>query len=150
MSVNITLAKEMAHLTCDLARTCSEKENHFASMFNLTPAEFRCLRLFEETRSISVKELGKLMDLTPGRITHIITSLEAKNFVIRSNDPKDKRNIIVTITNKSLPFIKNVTDSHVHIHKEILEKIAPDKRQYVISAMGEVLKALQEWNESTK
>lgn len=150
MSVNINLAKEMAHLTCDLARTCSEKENYFASMFNLTPAEFRCLRLFEEQKSISVKELCKLMDLTPGRITHIISSLETKNFVSRANDPKDKRNIIVTITSKSLPFIKNVTDSHVSIHKEILGRIAPDKREAVISAMGELLSALQEWNNSTK
>ena len=150
MSVDINLAKEMAYLTCDLARTCSEKENHFASMFNLTPAEFRCLRLFEEKKSISVKELGKVMDLTPGRITHIITSLEAKNFVVRSNDQKDKRNIIVTLTNKSVPFLKNVTESHVNIHKEILEKIPQDKRDAVISAMGEVLQALRKWSEESR
>lgn len=150
MSVNIILAKEMANLTCNLARACGEKENYFASMFNLTPAEFRCLRLFEDKNSMTVKELGQIMELTPGRITHIITSLEAKNFVKRTSDPKDKRNIIVSLTNKSVPFIKNVTDSHVKIHKEILERIPVDKREDVISAMGEVVKALQEWNESSK
>jgi len=150
MSITIILAKEMANLTCHLARACSEKENYFASMFNLTPAEFRCLRLFEDQNTLTVKELGKVMELTPGRITHIITSLEAKNFVKRTSDQKDKRNIIVTLTNKSQPFIKNVTDSHVKIHKEILDRIPADKREDVISAMGEVVKALQEWNESTK
>lgn len=150
MSVNINLAKEMANLTCHLARTCSEKENYFAAMFNLTPAEFRCLRLFEDQNTMTIKELGKVMELTPGRITHIITSLEAKNFVKRTSDKKDKRNIIVTLTSKSLPFIKNVTDSHVKIHKDILEKIPSDKREAVISAMGEVVKALTEWNQSTK
>ncbi|MBU2493916.1 MAG: MarR family transcriptional regulator [Bacteroidetes bacterium] len=147
MSININLAKEMAHLTCDLARTCSEKENYFASMFNLTPAEFRCLRLFEDRNSMTIKELCRLMELTPGRITHILTSLEAKNFITRASDKQDKRNIIVTLTNKSLPFIKNVSDSHVKIHKEILEKIPQDKRDDVISALSEVLKALQEWNK---
>ena len=150
MTVNINLAKEMAHLTCNLARTCNEKENHFASMFNLTPAEFRCLRLFEEQTSMTIKDLGSMMELTPGRITHILTSLESKNFVKRSSDPKDKRNIIVMLTSKSQPFIKNVTDSHIKIHKEILERIPSDKREAVISAMDEVVKALKDWNESSK
>lgn len=96
---------------------------------------------------MTIKELCRLMELTPGRITHILTSLEAKNFITRASDKKDKRNIIVTLTNKSLPFIKNVSDSHVKIHKEILEKIPQDKRDDVISALSEVLKALQEWNK---
>ena len=82
MEVETNLAELMADLTCDLAKTCSEKENYFASMFNLTPAEFKCLRLFKHEKSISVKELGKMMDLTPGRITHITSSLEKKNFIL--------------------------------------------------------------------
>ncbi|MCF8418478.1 MAG: MarR family transcriptional regulator [Melioribacteraceae bacterium] len=142
------LAAEMADLTCKLARTCNEKENYFASMFNLTPAEFKCLKLFEDTQSLSIKEIAGAMNLTPGRITHILTSLENKNFVERKIDMTDKRNIIVHLTNKSGPFIKNLNESHIKIHKEILENIDEDKREYVIGALGDIYAALKTWGEN--
>ena len=74
-------AELMANLTCELARTCTNKEHFFASKFNLTPAEFRCLRLFRESSTVPIKQIAIQMNLTPGRITHILTSLEAKKYI---------------------------------------------------------------------
>ncbi len=144
------LSEEMAELTSELARTCNEKENSFAAMFNLTPAEFKCLRLFTNKSFISIKELSQLMKLTPGRITHILTSLEGKSFVIRKVDQRDKRNIIVHLTNNSTPFIKNLNENHIKIHKEILAKIDPDKRELVLSAIADVINALKSWSDEHK
>ncbi|MFH1194747.1 MAG: MarR family transcriptional regulator [bacterium] len=141
-------AKEMADLTCELARICSQKEQHFASMFNITPAEFRCLRLFTFKKQISIKEILQELVLTPGRITHILTSLEEKNFVTRSMDPTDKRNIIVELTPRSEPFIKNIYESHINIHQEILEKIDVDKRDFILTSIQDLITALKSWNES--
>lgn len=143
----IDLAEEMSYLTCELARTCNQKENHFASMFNLTPAEFRALRLFKDKKTLSIKEISEKVNLTPGRITHILTSLEAKKFITRRIDKDDKRNVIVDLTSKSEPFIKNLSASHVKLHDEILRKIKPENREVVMRSMGEVINALQNWNE---
>ena len=139
------LAESMSVLTCELARTCSEKENYFASMFNLTPAEFKCLKLFNEKSMMSIKEIAYYMSITPGRITHILTSLENKKFITRKIDPKDKRNVQVHLTGKSIPFIKNLNENHIKIHEEILERIDPDKRELVVSLMGDLLHALKDW-----
>lgn len=141
------MAEQMSFLTCELSRTCNQKENHFASMFNLTPAEFRCLRLFKEKNSLSIKEISQQVNLTPGRITHILTSLEAKKFITRRIDEEDKRNVIVDLTAKSEPFIKNLNESHVKLHDEIIRKIKPDMRQTVLTSMQEVVNALSHWNE---
>lgn len=144
----IKLSEKMADLTCELAQTCNEKENYFASTFNLTPAEFKCLRLFTKNDSLSIKIISNLMKLTPGRITHILTSLEEKNLIERELDPLDRRNVIVSITSSSKPFIKNLNENHVKLHTEILNKIDPDKREFVIEAMNDVIKALKKWSES--
>lgn len=144
------LAEKMAVLTCEMAKTCNEKENQFASLFNLTPAEFKCLRLFTYTKSLPIKDLCHEMNITPGRITHILTSLEGKKFITRSVDPLDKRNVIVTLTSKSEPFIKNINKNHIKIHKEILKRIDPDKRDDVILAMKQVIAALKDWSDSQK
>lgn len=144
------LAEEMAKLTCELAKTCNEKENNFASMFELTPAEFKCLRLFTQKNVLSIKELTFKLGLTPGRITHILTSLEAKKYVIRKIDPTDKRNIQVFLTPKSEPFIKDINEKHIKIHEDILDKIAHEKQESIISAMKEVIVALNLWNKQVQ
>lgn len=141
------LAEEMANITCELAKTCTAKENYFAALFNLTPAEFKCLRLFTNKKVLSIKEITFQLQITPGRITHILTSLETKKFVTRKIDPTDKRNVLVYLTPKSEPFIRNLNDNHIKLHEDILEKIDPEKREIVISAMKDVIVALNLWSK---
>ncbi|MBN1302412.1 MAG: MarR family transcriptional regulator [Melioribacteraceae bacterium] len=140
------LAEEMAELTCELARTCSDKENYFASLFNLTPAEFKCLRLFSKTNSLTIKTISVLMNLTPGRITHILTSLEKKKFIKRKTDTYDKRNVIVTLTGNSEPFLKNLNHSHIKLHEEILQNIEQGKHEEILDAIKQLINALRTWS----
>jgi DNA-binding MarR family transcriptional regulator len=141
------LAANMADLTCELAKTCNDKEVYFSSLFNLTPAEFKCLRLFTKTDSLSIKFIASTMGLTPGRITHILTSLEEKKFIRRNVDEKDKRNIIVSLTQKSQPFLRNLNQSHIKLHEDILAKIPEDRQVLVLDSLREVIKALRKWSE---
>lgn len=147
---SIDLAAEMADLTCEISRTCNEKENYFASLFNLTPAEFKCLRLFTNKNALPIKEIGYRLNISPGRITHILTSLEEKNFITRKADQTDKRNVLVYLTSKSEPFIKNLNEQHVKMHDDILSKIDPAKRETVIKAMRDVIDALEAWSKTLK
>lgn len=140
------LAKEMAFLSCEIAKSCNKKELLFAASFNLTPAEFRCLRLFTDSHELPIKKLTTQLALTPGRITHILTSLEAKKYVTRSIDSNDKRNIIVKLTKKSKPLIERLNTEHIKIHKEILENIRASERPSVIKAMKDVISALRSWS----
>lgn len=141
-----SLAESMAELTCELAKTCNDKENYFASLFNLTPAEFKCLRLFTKTNSLTIKTISILMNLTPGRITHILTSLEKKKFIKRKTDPYDKRNVIVTLTTNSEPFLKNLNANHIKLHEEILSDINEEKQDDMINSMKSLIYALKTWS----
>lgn len=155
--MNITPKKEnespaeiMSRLTCELGKTCTNKEHFFAAKYDLTPAEFRCLRLFKNRPSMSIKRIAIQMNLTPGRITHILTSLEAKNYIIRKVDDKDKRNVIVHLTESSKPFLKVVNENHIKLHENILGNIAPEKREFMLESMEELIKSLKTWTDNTK
>jgi len=143
-------AELMSRLTCELGRTCTNKEHFFAAKYDLTPAEFRCLRLFNHRPSMSIKRIAIQMNLTPGRITHILTSLEAKKYIERKVDPKDKRNIIVYLTESSIPFLRTVNSNHIKLHEDILESIPEDKREFMLESMEELIKALKTWTDNTK
>ena len=47
---------------------------------------------------ISVKELAKIADITPGAITQFIDVLITKNLVVREEDPSDRRMVRLKIT----------------------------------------------------
>jgi len=143
-------AELMANLTCELARTCTNKEHFFAARFDLTPAEFRCLRLFRDSSSISIKQIAIQMNLTPGRITHILTSLEAKKYIERKVDQKDKRNVIVHLTESSIPFLRDVNENHILLHEEILQKLPEEKREFILESMQDVIKALKTWSDDSR
>jgi DNA-binding MarR family transcriptional regulator len=141
-------AEELARLTFLLARVCEEKEQHFTKMFNLTNAEFRCMRLLKDNCYLSVKELAKVMGLTPGRITHIITGLEKKHYVIREIDTNDRRNIRLCLTENAIPFMVNVTQNHVNLHEKVIKNIPEETRDSVLIAINELLQSLTVWSKT--
>ena len=140
-------AEKLAQLTFLLARACEEKEQYFTKLYDLTNAEFRCMRFLNCDCFFSVKDLAKLMGLTSGRITQIITSLEKKSLIVREIDQSDRRNIKIRMTEMAIPFIKTVIDTHVELHEKVLSNIKEETHESVLYAMEELLKSLTTWSK---
>lgn len=142
-----TQAARLAQSTFLLARACEEKEQYFTKLFNLTNAEFRCMRFLNCECLYSVKELAEVMGLTSGRVTQIITTLEQKNYVTREIDINDRRNIKVRLTEQALPYMKEVTEKHIKLHERVLDNIPEEARESVLYAIDELLKSLLSWSK---
>jgi DNA-binding MarR family transcriptional regulator len=140
-------AEKLAQLTFLLARACEEKEQYFTKLYDLTNAEFRCMRFLNCDCFFSVKDLAQLMGLTSGRITQIITSLEKKSLIVREIDQSDRRNIKIRMTEMAIPFIKTVIDTHVELHEKVLSNIKEETHESVLYAMEELLKSLTTWSK---
>ncbi|MCB0729580.1 MAG: MarR family transcriptional regulator [Ignavibacteriae bacterium] len=143
-------AREMAELTCRLSRACSKKETSFAALFQLTPTELRCLRMFSKKSTVSIKEMIDELEISAGRVTHILTSLEQKNYITRRVDKSDKRNHLVDLTPESRKFINLLTKKHIELHQNILNNISDDKKTFVSQIMKELIDALENWSEVNK
>lgn len=141
-------AEKLAQVTFLLARACEEKEQYFTKMFDLTNAEFRCMRFLNCDCVYSVKDLANIMGLTSGRITQIITTLEQKKYVTREIDLNDRRNIKIRLTDAAQPYIKNVTEKHVELHEKVLEQIPEETQESVLGALDELLKSLTNWSKN--
>lgn len=140
-------AARLAQSTFLLARACEEKEQYFTKLFNLTNAEFRCMRFLNCECLYSVKELAEVMGLTSGRVTQIITTLEQKNYIVREIDVNDRRNIKVRLTEQALPYMKEVTEKHIKLHERVLDNIPEEARESVLYAIDELLKSLLSWSK---
>jgi DNA-binding MarR family transcriptional regulator len=135
----------IAELICELTRNCNIKEEYFASSFNLSPTEVRLLKLFAVSSEYSIKQLRDLLELTPGRITHILTSLEKKKLLIRKKDPEDNRVIVVRITPKASPLIANLQRSYQDLHKKMLENVKKEELDKILSSLETLTAVFREW-----
>ncbi|MBI5325789.1 MAG: MarR family transcriptional regulator [Ignavibacteriae bacterium] len=138
-------ARMMANLTIQLEKFCQIKDQFFSSKFKLTPAEFRCLRIIKENNAVSTKALAQQMKLTPGRITHLLNSLEFKNLISRQIDKNDRRGIQTYITPDAVSFIDNVIKEYTKLHEEILEYLPKEKRDVILENVVLFFDAMQKW-----
>jgi DNA-binding MarR family transcriptional regulator len=137
----------IAELICELTRNCNIKEEYFASSFNLSPTEVRLLKLFVLSPTYNIKELRDLLKLTPGRITHILTSLEAKKLVSRNSDSKDKRVILVSLLPKANPLITNLNKNYHELHNRILKNVKETEMNKILSSLEILVDVFKEWVE---
>jgi len=135
----------IAELICELTRNCNIKEEYFASSFNLSPTEVRLLKLFVLSPTYTIKEIRDLLKLTPGRITHILTSLEAKKLVSRNSDSKDKRIIIVSLLPKANPLITNLNKNYHELHNRILKNVKEEEIKKILSSLEILVGVFKEW-----
>lgn len=135
----------VAELICELTRNCNIKEEYFATSFNLSPTEVRFLKLLAVTPTYSIKELRDILKLTPGRITHILTSLEDKKLISRTLDPKDKRVIIVNLMPKAAPLISNLQQNYLELHNRILQSVKEEEMEKILSSLEILVDVFKKW-----
>lgn len=139
--------EKLAGLICELTRFCSQKEEFFAASFNLSPTEVRLIMLFSFDTSYSIKHLRETLSLTPGRITHIVDSLEKKKLVERYKDDEDKRNIYVRTTPKAGIFIQNLKDNYIQLHLNLLSNVSPVEMTQIYSSLEILVKTFKNWTK---
>ncbi|GAB4148358.1 MAG: hypothetical protein Fur0015_13690 [Ignavibacteriales bacterium] len=135
----------LAELICDLTRNCNIKEEYFANSFNLSPTEVRFLKLFAFKNQYSIKELKEKLALSPGRITHILQSLEEKMLLVRFPDDKDKRNIMVKLLPKANPLIENLLVNYDNLHEDILKNVDSKEIENIYSSLRILVDVFEKW-----
>lgn len=140
-----TQMEPIAEMICELTRNCSIKEEYFAASFNLSPTEVKFLKLLAVKPQYTIKELREILKLTPGRITHILTSLEKKNLVTRTLDLTDKRVILVSLQPKANPLILNLHQNYRELHKRILQNVNDEELEKIASSLKILNEVFGQW-----
>ncbi len=80
------------------AREVIKKYTPLLKNLDLTYTQYIAMLVLWDKKTISVKELGKLLFLDSGTLTPVLKSLEAKGLVHRSRSTADERVLIVQLT----------------------------------------------------
>lgn len=67
---------------------------------NLTYPQYLVMVVLWEEEGLGIKGLAERLQQDPGSITPLVKRLEAEGYVTRGRDPKDERNLVLTLTAK--------------------------------------------------
>jgi len=137
--------QRIAELICELTRNCNIKEDFFAASFNLSPTEVRLLKLFAFADSYSIKEIREKLNLTAGRITHILGSLEAKKILQRVPEENDKRNINVQLLPKANLLIQNLHQNYDKLHENLLKNVKGVEMKNIYESLQILVDIFKKW-----
>jgi DNA-binding MarR family transcriptional regulator len=137
----------VAELICELTRNCNIKEEFFAASFNLSPTEVRLLKLFAFENTFSIKEIREKLNLSAGRISHVLQSLEAKKLLVRVSDDNDKRNTIVKLLPNASPLIQNLHQNYHRLHDDILKNVNGVEMNDIHLSLKVLVDVFKKWVE---
>ena len=103
--------------------------------------------LFSFESTYSIKQLREQLSLTPGRITHIVDSLEKKKLVERYQDENDKRNYFVKTMPKANIFIHNLKENYIQLHQNLLSNVNQEELDKIFSSMEILVDTFKQWTK---
>jgi DNA-binding MarR family transcriptional regulator len=138
----------MAELISVLRRLCDLKDHHLIKRRTITNAERDCLLQFSDTETMGMKELGRLLDITPAGVTRVVRSLEDKGLVTREMDARDRRGVNAVLTAQGARIARDLRAVSDDLYRSIMHRIEPDARKSVVLALERLVQALDEWLHS--
>jgi len=80
------------------ARRLRETSAETLAPWDITPAQFRALRVLRRHGAVRLSELSGHLHIAARSTTEVIDALESRGLVARRADPEDRRAILVEVT----------------------------------------------------
>lgn len=100
-------------LVYDLARLMRVRADQRARQRGMTRAQWVILSWLERRPGLSQTELAGLVEVEPITVARLIDRLEARGFVERRADPKDRRINRLHLSDAAVPLLEEI---HAHRH----------------------------------
>jgi DNA-binding MarR family transcriptional regulator len=105
------------------AEVLRRRETELLKGFELTSSQFNVLRILrgaEADGGLICREIGERMIAFDPDITKLLDRLEARGFITRDREQKDRRVITVKITKEGLVILKRIDQPILSLTKELL------------------------------
>lgn len=90
--------ESLADAFWSVARRLRETSAETLAPWDITPAQFRALRVLRRHGAVRLSELSGHLHIAARSTTEVIDALESRGLVARRADPEDRRAILVEVT----------------------------------------------------
>lgn len=113
--------------------------------YDLQPGEFDLLATLRRSGApyrLTVGQLLKSTMVTSGAVTHRLNRLDDKRLVTRDFDPRNRRSVIVALTEQGLAVVDRALPAHVDNEQKQLAGLTMQKRAALAGLLRDLLLGL--------
>lgn len=134
------LSKE---ITVELHLTGCKLKHYIAAMLRLqdvplTPEQFMLIDLLWNEGEMSQQELADLMHKDKNSVTKLVDAIERKGFVVRRQNPEDRRSNTLVLTEKAENLKPGAKQKGISILDKMLEGISEDELHAFLTTLRKI------------
>ncbi|MGZ9466682.1 MarR family winged helix-turn-helix transcriptional regulator [Staphylococcus epidermidis] len=134
---NSYLSKQLCFLFYVSSKEIIKKYTDYLKEYGLTYTGYIVLMAIEDDEKLNIKKLGERVFLDSGTLTPLLKKLEKKNYVIRTREEQDERNLQISLTERGkniqnvLSDISQSVFNEFNITQEETKNLVEDLQNFV-------------------
>ena len=97
--------------------------------------EFAVLELLYTRGPQKLQQIGSRLLLVSGNVTYVIDKLERNGFLVREQDPKDKRSVYAHLTDKGNEYLDKIYPIHSLRIARAFSGLMPEEQEQLIALL---------------
>jgi MarR family transcriptional regulator, organic hydroperoxide resistance regulator len=110
---------------------------------NLTLAQLKSLFFIAAKEKTNFKKLAEALGVTPPNVTGIIDRLVEQGLVTRTENPEDRRIMLLQATEKGQDLLNNLRERHIQQMSQVLGYLTNDELAIQLKALKDLKKAAE-------
>jgi len=111
-----------------VARRLREKSQETLAPWDITPAQWRALRVLRRHGVMRLSELSEWLRIAPRSATEVVDALEARGLVRRMADPGDRRATLVEVTETGGEILEAIRGASASEAERVFGRLSPADR----------------------
>ncbi len=111
-----------------VARRLRQASAESLARWDLTPSQFRALRVLLRHAAMRPSELSEHLRIAPRSTTEVLDGLEAKGLVERRPDPHDRRATLVVPTDRGTDVAEDIRSASGSEAERVFDPLSPTDR----------------------
>jgi len=131
------VARDWAHMAVQFTEAA-------AAQLGLNASDLRYLNVLVREGPMTAGKLAEATGLTTGAITGVVDRLEEAGFVVREQDPQDRRRVIVRVNFARMPEAGRVFAPSQQAWSQMLSRYTDAELKFIVEFLSESTRILQE------
>lgn len=123
-----------------VARQLRETSQETLAPWDITPAQFRALRVLRRYGVMRLSELSDRLKIAARSTTEVIDALQARNLAGRRPDPADRRATLVELTDHGLQVLHGIREARGSESERVFDRLTRADRV----ALAAILRKLRD------
>ncbi len=120
-----------------------QNHRHFGPMGDTRKGQGRILSILKMKPEISQKELSYLLEMRPQSLGELLTKLEKKGYISRTQSEEDRRVLIIRLTKEGLEATQDAGDEEFSFD-QVFECLNEDEQKNFSDYLGKIIHVLED------